>query len=253
MLRGPPSCLRAEWQLTNICRGSSSQGMLQAALDRFRLAKHFFSSARRRGLARTVRIALYEFWYERKLGVSTGIVIPVDRLDYSDEAKTHAQPYFPSSYLFLAEALSAGPFDCRDQVLVDFGCGMGRVLLFASMLPFKRIIGVELSNSLCEVARRNLGQFYARTKKSAPEWLVVSADVRTFVIPDDATVFYMANPFDATVVNTVLDNIETSLRQVSRQCYVIYANPQHEAVLQRPGFRKLPSKTTDYAIYSVAR
>jgi predicted RNA methylase len=227
--------------------------MLQAAIDRFRLAKHFFSSARRRGLTRTVRIALYEFWFERKLGVSTGIVIPVDRLDYSDEAKVHAQPYFPSSYLFLTEALKTGPLDCRDQVLVDFGCGMGRVLLFASMLPFKRIVGVELSNSLCEVARQNLDQFYARKKKSEPEWSVVSADVRTFAIPHDATVFYMANPFDAIVVKAVLDNIETSLRQVGRQCYLIYANPQHETLLQRPGFQKLPSSTTDYVIYSIVR
>jgi predicted RNA methylase len=227
--------------------------MLQAVFDRFRLAKHFFSSARRRGLARTARIALYELWFERKLGVSTGIVIPVDRLDYSDEAKAHAEPYFPSSYLFLAETLSAGPLDCRDQVLVDFGCGMGRVLLFASTLPFKRIVGVELSNSLCEVARRNLNQFYVRKKKSAPEWSVVNADVRAFVIPHDATVFYMANPFDAIVVKAVLDNIEASLQQVSRQCYLIYANPQHETLLRRPGFRKLSSATTDYAIYSIVR
>ena len=227
--------------------------MLQTAIDRLRLAKHFFSSARKRGLARTARIALYEFWFERKLGVSTGIVIPVDRLDYGDEAKSHAQPYFPSSYLFLTETLGAGQVDCRDQILVDFGCGMGRVLLFASMLPFKRIIGVELSNALCETARENLKQLYARQDKSAPEWSVVNADVRTFPIPHDATIFYMANPFDASVLEIVLDNIEKSLRQADRQCYLIYANPQHETLLQRPGFRKLPSITADYAVYSIAR
>ncbi len=225
--------------------------MLRNAIDRLRLAKHFFSSARRRGLLRTARIAFNEFWFERKFGAQTGMVIPVRRLDYSDEAKLHAEPYFPSSYLFLREIFITGPLDCRGKVLVDLGCGLGRVLLFASTLPFKRIVGVELSKVLCQTAQENLKQFYVREKKIAPEWSVVNADVRTFSIPQDATVFYMANPFDALVVNTVLQNIETSIKESRRECYLAYANPQHEKLLQRPGFRKISGLTTDYAIYAI--
>ena len=68
----------------------------------------------------------------------TGLVIPVARLDYSDDAKAHAAPYFPSSYLFLREAFVTGPVDCRGHMFVDYGCGMGRAILFASTLPFER-------------------------------------------------------------------------------------------------------------------
>ena len=87
--------------------------MLQKAFDKLRLLKHFFSSARRRGVVRTLKISFYEVWFERKFGVATGYVIPLERLDYDEEARSHAEPYFPSSYLFLHEALGAGPVECQ--------------------------------------------------------------------------------------------------------------------------------------------
>jgi SAM-dependent methyltransferase len=224
--------------------------MLEKVFDRLRLLKYFFSSARRRGVVRTLRIAIYEVWFERKFGVATGYVIPVDRFDYDEEARLHAEPYFPSSYLFLHEALAAGPLDCYGHVFVDYGCGMGRALLFASTLPFKRIVGVELSNSLCETATRNLDRYYRLRKKGTPEWTIVNADARLFRIPGDATVFYMANPFDAVVVGKVLDNIISSVQIAPRRCYLIYANPIHERLVSQIGFEKIAQPTTDYVIYT---
>jgi hypothetical protein len=73
-----------------------------------------------------------------------GYLIPVKRLGYFGEASAHAQPYFPSSFLFLHEILCRRRIDCHDAVFVDYGCGIERALLFASTLPFKKIIGVEI-------------------------------------------------------------------------------------------------------------
>ncbi len=224
--------------------------MLRSALDKLRLFKHFFSSARRRGLLRTIQISLYEVWFERKIGVTTGLVIPVARLDYDEEAKEHAEPYFPSSYLFLQEALAAGPLDCTGHVFVDYGCGMGRALLFASTLPFKRIIGVELSRSLCRAATKNMNSYYHKQQKTTPEWAIANVDARVFQIPDDATIFYMANPFDDTVVGKVFDNIVASIHATPRRCYIVYANPIHEQLLIQRNFKKISRPTTDYVIYT---
>jgi hypothetical protein len=220
-------------------------------LDKWRLFKHFFSSVRKRGLVRTLRISAYEFWYERKFGGDTGCVIPIERLDYSGDARAHAQPYFPSSFLFLRDVLCSGQIDCRDGVFVDFGSGMGRAMLFASTLPFKAIIGVELSPWLCETARRNLERFYRKRQKSTPQWTIVNADARRFPIPDEATVFYLYNPFDATVLTEVLDRILQSVTSHPRRCTVIYANPVHQEVFIRNGLSRLFGHEDDFAVYEL--
>jgi hypothetical protein len=224
--------------------------MLKKFNDKLHLMRHFFRSVRRRGVVRTVRISLYEVWFERQFGAATGFVIPVGRLDFDEEARSHAEPYFPSSYLFLHEAFAASGLDCRNQVFVDFGCGMGRALLFASTLPFKRIVGVELSPSLCRSAEQNLERYYRSRGKTTPEWCVVNADARLFIIPDDATVFYIFNAFDATIVGKVLDNIVASVLAHPRKCYLIYINPIHDGLVTKRGFKKITNCTTDYVIYA---
>lgn len=227
-----------------------AHGMRLKATDRLRLLKHFFSSAKRRGLRRTLRISLYELRFGRQFGNATGTIIPVERLDYGGEARRHAEPYFPSSYLFLYEALAAGPVNCNGRILVDYGCGMGRVLLFASTLPFKRLIGVELSPLLCDAAKNNLDRYYRARNKTSPDWTIVNADASTFHPPNDASVFYIFNAFDAMILNAVLDNVLISLRTAPRKCYFIYANPTHENLLAEKGFEKVSRSTTDYVIYT---
>jgi SAM-dependent methyltransferase len=225
--------------------------MFQKIVDRLRLTKSFFGSARRRGLVRTLKISLYEVWFERKFGSTTGFVIPIERLDYTDtEAREHAGHYFPSSYLFLYEALAKGPIDCRGLVFVDYGCGMGRALLFAATLPFKRIIGVELSHSLCQTATHNLETYYRTHRITTPEWAIVNADARLFQIPDDATVFYLFNSFDAVILTDVLDKLIASTRSAPRKCYLVYANPQHKQLISERGFEKIAQAGGDYIIYS---
>lgn len=224
--------------------------MLTILLDKLRLIKHFFSSVRKRGLARTLRISAYELWYERKFGGNTGYVIPVKRLDYFGEARAHAQPYFPSSFLFLHEILCRGRIDCREAVFVDYGCGMGRALLFASTLPFKKIIGVEISAELCQIASENMKRYYEQVGKRTPEWSIVNADVRHFP-PDSATIFYMYNPFDAVVMAEVIDRIVESVAAKSRRCIVIYANPVHEGILVARGLFRLFGSRDDFAVYEV--
>lgn len=41
-------------------------------------------------------------------------------------------------------------------MFLDLGSGKGRMVLSAARFPFRRIIGVELSNDLTAIARRNV-------------------------------------------------------------------------------------------------
>ena len=107
----------------------------------------------------------------------------------------------------MREVFTHSLVNVRDAVLVDYGCGLGRTLLFASTLTFKKIIGVELSPMLCAAATKNLEQHYIRQHKTQPEWRVVNIDARRFDIPDDANIFYFFNPFDTVVLAEVIDMI----------------------------------------------
>jgi SAM-dependent methyltransferase len=218
---------------------------------RLRLFGQFFFSVRRRGLGRTLRISLLEFWCEWRFSADTARIIPVDQLDMGDDARRHAVEYFPSSYLIMHEALGHGLVDAREKVFVDYGCGMGRALLFASTLPFKRIVGVEASRELCRAAATNLSRYYAKVGKRTPEWNIVSVDARQFEIPDDASVFYFFNPFDASVLGEVADRIVASVRRAPRPCTAVYAKPVHESVFSERGFTRLPRASDDFVIYTL--
>jgi SAM-dependent methyltransferase len=220
--------------------------------SKFRLFRQFFASLRKRGLWRTLKMSIFEVYHEYRLGADTSYVIPREQLDGEAEALSHAVDYFPSSYLVLHEAFSWVGADCRDGVLVDYGCGMGRALLFASARPLKRMIGVELSPSLCAAARKNLERLYRKTRRAEPSWSIVNADARVFAVPDDANLFYFFNPFDGAILGQVIDNIIKSVRSVPRRCTVIYANPVHEAEFTSRGFRKVSEPSSDFSVFTAA-
>ncbi len=110
---------------------------------------------------------------------------------------------------------------------IDFGSGMGRVLLMAAERPFKKVIGVEFSRELVEISKRNLRSYKSsRGRRSAIE--VLCMDATEFDPPDEPSIFYFFNPFDRKVFVDVLANLERSLRRHPRPAYVFYANPEHD-------------------------
>ena len=233
--------------------GRFDRGKPPATLsEKFRLLQYFFSSLRKRGLWRTLKISMFELYHEYKFAADTSYAIPRQQLDGDSDALGHATDYFPSSYLVLNEAFSSIGTDCRDAVLVDYGCGMGRALLFVSTLPIKRMIGVELSQSLCAAATENLERLYRKSGRSDPAWEIVNADARVFAVPDDANLFYFFNPFDAVILGQVIDNIIQSARNAPRKCIAIYANPIHAAEFTSRGFSKVSDPMRDFAVFILA-
>src|SRR5262249_12098716 len=71
----------------------------------------------------------------------------------------------------------------------DFGSGAGRCVCLAAQYAFQRVIGVELSDSLCALARSNVN-----TRRLANVH-IECADATAFPIPPEATVFCFNNPF----------------------------------------------------------
>ena len=50
---------------------------------------------------------------------------------------------------------------------IDVGAGMGRAVLLAAELPFRRVVGVELNPTLARIARKNLTAWRASGRARA--------------------------------------------------------------------------------------
>jgi hypothetical protein len=143
------------------------------------------------------------------------------------------------------------PAELEKFTLVDFGSGKGRVLLIASEFHFQRIVGVEFSAELCEIASHNRRVFASPEQKCANIEIVCS-DVEDYAIPDLPLVVYFFNPFGPEVMKKVLYNITSSLQQMPRPCFVLYHNPVCGSLWETsPMFRKLHGET-QFSIFTFA-
>ncbi len=159
--------------------------------------------------------------------------VPLDRLGLEHPERVH---YSASPWWILHWLLPRSDVRPSD-VFVEFGCGKGRVVLDAARrYPFKRVVGVELSQELSDVARRIVVQEQRRLR--CPDVLIETADVTEYRVPDDMTHAYLYNPFKGQTFERVCQNIVASLDRAPRELRLIYLNPvEHETLLATGRFR----------------
>ncbi len=114
-----------------------------------------------------------------------------------------------------------------DDVFVDLGCGMGRVLNFLVTKGYDcRIIGVEKSPVIAE----GCAEIFRRKDRVS----IICADV-TVATPSDGTIFFIYSPFSDTDIEKIAVNIE---KNASGPIRLIYADDTHSAVLRsRDGWK----------------
>jgi hypothetical protein len=175
--------------------------------------------------ARKIKRWVGDLLFERDIETSARQV----ELDHFHRERTY---YGASDWLDLPRVLrkcELGPAD----VLVDFGSGKGRVLYQAAHHPFARVIGLEISAKLNEVARENIER--KRHELRCQNIELVTADAATFVIPDDMTFAYFYHPFSDQTFDTVIENIVESLDRNPRRVTIIYQCPLMEDSIMRTG------------------
>lgn len=142
--------------------------------------------------------------------------------------------YEPSGWRSFKRAMKGVKASPADSFL-DIGCGKGRVVEQAARRPFRRVLGVELSEELAEQARRLLERERDRRRCGSVE--IVVADITTWQVPDDVTVVYVYNALSGDALVAMLDRIAESARRAPRPLVMLYVNPLSEStVLAHPGF-----------------
>ncbi len=123
------------------------------------------------------------------------------------------------------------------DVLLDIGCGAGRILCAAARTPVRRVIGLDIDPKIAAIARENARHLQGRQA----EIEVVEGNALSYEIPDDVTVVFLYNPFGGEVFSSVLKRLIEAADRAPRQLHLVYAHPfEHERVMQLKRF--IPGK-----------
>ncbi len=132
---------------------------------------------------------------------------------------------------FFREIIQAIPMPLFPYTFIDIGSGKGAAVLMASEFPFRRYVGVELSEELIEIAKCNVEKFNAvKGKQFEPEW--VHCDFFKWVLPAEPQVLFFNNPFPEDISLLAIKKLEQALTDRSQPSLLV--------------FRKAPKLVGDY-------
>jgi hypothetical protein len=191
----------------------------------FQIARNAWEHLHTQGVRRTARYArerISESFNDRRLGIRTAG-------RFSQEQLGIQNPYFvyyePSDYRSIYKALRYLDIRPGENVFLDYGSGMGRVVIVAATFPFRKVIGVEICPQLHDAAQKNLSR--AADKLRCRDVQLVRDDAARYSVPGDVTVAFFYSPFRGPVLADVLGNIRRSLVASPRRLFVIFKNTMH--------------------------
>ena len=133
-------------------------------------------------------------------------------------------PYEPTPYSVLERLVNTGLIR-KGNVLLDYGCGKGRVDFFLSRQTRCRAIGIEYDERIWQKAEenRNSGSFVDKVS-------FVCMDAREFNVPVDVDRIYFFNPFSVEILQRVLARIRDSYYESMREILLFFYDPSEEYV-----------------------
>ena len=149
-------------------------------------------------------------------GVETAGIISLAALDVAEASWVHGFDYQPVEPIDFAAVLAPFAIDDPRTTFIDLGAGKGRVVMLATGLPFRQVVGVDAGD---------------------------------FRFPATPLVVFMYNPFTAPIMHRVLERLREYHDRVGLRVLVIYVRPELEAMwLDAPGFHEV-ARTRRYRVY----
>ena len=180
--------------------------------------------------------------FDARHGTDTAGSVEPDRLGIADDvARGEAILYLPSPLRVTNWMLDNVGVDPASRTFVDLGCGKGRVLLVAAQRPFRRVVGIEVSEQLADVAADNAERYTGPPPRRAGID-VVTADVTTVDLPATDLLIHAYHPFGTPILAGVLGRLDESLAATPRRvtfAYLMYTSavPDVAATFARFGWR----------------
>ena len=139
----------------------------------------------------------------------------------------------PSGNKYLVKVLNDLNITDNDSI-IDVGSGKGSAMRSMHKFPFARVDGVELSESIANIAIRNFEIL------NVERCDVFICDASIFQHYDHYNYIYFFNPFPSIVMNKVMQKIYQSIQGINREIIIIYNHPvYHEMIIKQGVFSRI--------------
>ena len=139
-------------------------------------------------------------------------------------ADEYHHPYEPTPYCVL-ERLAESGFFGEDDLVLDYGCGKGRVGFFLSYRTKARSVGIEYDAHIFENALENRKATRSGVK---PDFVLTRAE--EYRVPGDVNRCYFFNPFSVEILHAVCARIMESWYENPREIFLFCYYPADEYI-----------------------
>ena len=133
-------------------------------------------------------------------------------------------PYEPTPYCVLERLANSGLIRKKDVVL-DYGCGKGRVDFFLSYQTRAKTIGIEYDERIYQSAAEN-----KNTAVSANRVTFLLQKAEEYEVPEEVNRCYFFNPFSVELLRKVMSRIITSYYENPREMLLFFYYPSEEYI-----------------------
>ena len=137
-------------------------------------------------------------------------------------ADQYHHPYEPTPYCVLERLVGSGLIGSGDVVL-DYGCGKGRVDFFLSYRTKAQTIGIEYDARIYRAAVENRNSVISKVK---PRFVLTSAE--EYPVPGEVNRCYFFNPFSQEILHKVMARILASYYENPREIFLFFYYPADE-------------------------
>jgi SAM-dependent methyltransferase len=139
----------------------------------------------------------------------------------SDE---YRYPYEPTPYCVLERLADSGLIG-KDDTVLDYACGKGRVGFFLSHQTGAKTVGIEYDERIYRFAVEN-----AKTAANSAQVSFVSASAEEYEVSDDVNKCYFFNPFSVEILREVMAKILDSYYEQPREILLFFYYPSDEYI-----------------------
>lgn len=139
-------------------------------------------------------------------------------------ADQYRYPYEPTPYCVLERLANSGLIRKKDVVL-DYGCGKGRVDFFLAYQTKAKTIGIEYDQRIYQSTLEN-----QKTAVSRAGTEFVLAWAEEYEVPEEVNRYYFFNPFSVELLRKVMTRIITSYYEKPREVYLFFYYPSEEYI-----------------------
>ena len=182
--------------------------------------------------------------FDDKFGTKTGLIReqymlcePISLSRFKNAARYHPTPV--GAMNLALDYLRKANVQFDKSIFIDVGSGMGRNLLIASECPFSKIVGIELSRELHEIAEKNI-RIYKSESQVCKNIESCCMDILDYELPNsECLILYFWGPFLSETYNKLHLKIIESIVQNKQKIMLVFLGDVFPVVEKSQHFRRM--------------